>query len=575
MSSSPLNLPSNVADCHVMIRDLQAKLQAALCGEEVNVVSTDAADEIERLQQQVATQQGTITEQAETIERLQEDCELMKRSLFGSRRERFMDDDPAQLLLFDATTLEPLPPDNGEEDQDLPKQRKKRTSKGRQKRVFSEFIRREEERLELKEDEIPEEMRNNPKARRFFKKIGERVELLPMQIKIVEQYQEVIALDEEDGTTSFAAAKRPLSLFSSFASPSLLAYLTVSRFADHLPYYRIEDILGRTHFHVDRSTQCRWMSRAGMCVTPLIDLMCQRTLLSSVMAVDETPVRELAPGGCQKGYLWTAVGDRGHPYDCFFYTSDRRSIGPETFLEGYQGYLLSDAYVGYERIGKHWPGVFKASCWIHARRKFEASHILGPTDTTTTAMAYFRRLFDIEDLCREMSDEDRLATRQKHSEPLVKSFHDWMQQQYVGLLPKSKLLNAMNYMLNRWESFTRFLESGAVHMDSNLAERSLKYPILGRKAWLFVGNPEAGETAAKLFTLTKSCNRHRIDPFAYLHDVYTRLPMISEDELPALLPDNWIKDHPQHLIQERVQEAINRARRAREERAWRRSLRAG
>ena len=143
------------------------------------------------------------------------------------------------------------------------------------------------------------------------------------------------------------------------------------------------------------------------------------------------------------------------------------------------------------------------------------------------------------------------------------------------MLPKSKLLGAINYMLKRWDSFTRFLESGAIPMDSNLAERSLKYPILGRKAWLFVGNPEAGETAAKLFTLTKSCNRHRIDPFAYLQDVYTRLPMLSEAELPLLLPDNWIKDHPQHLMDKRVQEAIDRARRTREQRAWRRSLRTG
>ncbi len=116
------------------------------------------------------------------------------------------------------------------------------------------------------------------------------------------------------------------------------------------------------------------------------------------------------------------------------------------------------------------------------RRKFEACHILGATDATTTAMAYFRRLFDIEELCREMSDEDRLDVRQKHSRPLVESLYDWMVQQSVGLLPKSKLLGAINYMLKRWDSFTRFLESGAIPMDSNLAERSLKYPILGRNA---------------------------------------------------------------------------------------------
>ena len=107
-------------------------------------------------------------------------------------------------------------------------------------------------------------------------------------------------------------------------------------------------------------------------------------------------------------------------------------------------------------------------------------------------------------------------------------------------------------------------------MDNNAAERALKYPILGRKAWLFFGNQTAGETAAKLFTLTKTCNRHRIDPFAYLQDVYARLPTTSPEELPLLLPDRWIEDHPQHLIQQRVQEALDRAQRTRERRAERR-----
>jgi transposase len=302
-----------------------------------------------------------------------------------------------------------------------------------------------------------------------------------------------------------------------------------------------------------------------------VDLMWERALLSGVLGMDETPVMELGgPGRTLKGYLWAGVGDASHPYDCFFYSSDRRIIRAESILTGYQGYLVADAYVAYERIGELWPGVVKASCWVHGRRKFDACHHLGATDQTKTALSYFRKLFDIEDLYRQSSDEVRLAARREKSAPIVEAFHDWLQSERLRQLPKAMLSGAINYMLNRWESFTRFLESGAVPMDNNGAERALKYPILGRKAWLFVGNPTAGETAAKLFTLTKTCNRLRIDPFAYLQDVYARLPTMSPDELPQLLPDHWIKDHPQHLIQQRVQEALDRAQRAREQRAERR-----
>jgi len=569
MTSPHHKLPDDLQSCHALIVQLQAELHAATTRiETLQSEATDAAAHNAHLEALLAGYQETIADQQQTIDNLAADNALLKRSLFGCRRERYTDN-PAQGLLFDATT--PDTPELDAENEERKKKKKKRTSKGRQRRVFPEFLPREEQRLCLNPEDIPEAMRDNPNVRRFFKKVGETLELIPMQLKVVEQFQEVIVLDQPDETTTMVAAPRPASLINSFAGPSLWAYLTVSRFADHLPYYRLEDILGRSGFRIDRSTQWRWMRGLAQGVTPLVDLMWELTLQSAVLGMDETPVMELGgPGRTLKGYLWTGVGDAKHPYDCFFYSSDRRSIRPETVLAGFQGYLTADAYVAYERIGALWPGVFKASCWVHGRRKFEACHHLGPTEQTKTAMAYFRRLFDIEDLYRTCGDELRLAARLEKSKPIVESFHEWLESERLRQLPKSKLMGAINYMLNRWESFTRFLESGAVPMDNNAAERALKYPILGRKAWLFFGNQTAGETAAKLFTLTKTCNRHRIDPFIYLQDVYARLPTMSPHELPSLLPDRWIKEHPQHLVSQRVYEALDRAQRARERRAERR-----
>jgi len=577
MTSPGPDLPNDIASCHALIEQLRAELQVA--SQQIDEMKSmglqEAAARLAHLEALLAEDHETIADLEQTIKNLMEDNALLKRSLFGPRRERFIDD-PAQALLFDAETLEAAsqpPQEQQEESESLDpeeEETKKRSSQGRRRRVFPDFLPREEEKYFLEEEEIPEEMRDNPNARRFFKKIGERIEIVPLQMKVVERYQEVIALDQPDETTAMVSAKRPTPLIQSFAGPSVWAYLTTCRFADHLPYYRIEDILGRGGFRLDRSTQWRWMRELAQGVTPLVGLMWDRALMSACLTVDETPVKELALGGTLTGYFWTGVGDATHPYDCFFYSSDRRSIRPETFLSGYEGYLLSDAYVGYERIGELWPGVFKASCWVHGRRKFEECHHLGATQQTRTALAYIRQLFEIEDMYRECSDEVRLAARQAMSKPIVEAFQEWLLEERSRQLPKSKLLGAINYMLNRWDSFTRFLESGAIPMNSNCAERSVKYPILGRKAWLFVGNQEAGETAAKLFTLTKTCNRHRIDPFAYLQDVYARLPTTSPEELPALLPDRWIKEHPQHIIQQRVQEAIDRARRTRERRAARR-----
>ena len=563
--------PDDLKSCRALIEQLLTELHAAMEQiarlESATAKSRDAAAEIAHLEELLARYQATITEQEQTIERLASDNTLLKRALFGSRRERFVDD-PTQMLLFDSTPLESPPPD--EEKEQLPKPTKTRTSNGRQRRVFPDFLQREEQRFHLNPEDIPEEMRGNPNARRFFKKIGQSLEVIPLQLKVIEQFQEVIVLDQPDATATIIGAWRPIPLIKSFAGASLLAYLTVSRFADHLPYYRQEDILSLSGFRIDRSTQWRWMRGLARGVTPLVDLMWERALRSNMLGVDETPVMELGgPGRTLNGYLWCGVGDANHPYDCFAYTSDRRSIRAESLLAGFEGYLTSDAYVAYERIGQLWPGVFKSSCWVHARRKFEACHHLGKTTATRTAMQYFQELFRIEELIRDSSEEARLAARREKSQPIVEAFHEWLHAERLRQVPKSKLAGAINYMLPRWESFTRFLESGAVPMDNNAAERALKYPILGRKAWLFFGNKSAGETAAKLFTLPKTCNRHRIDPFAYLQDVYARLSTMSPDELPSLLPDHWIQDHPEHLIHARVQEALDRAQRARKQPAER------
>lgn len=127
-------------------------------------------------------------------------------------------------------------------------------------------------------------------------------------------------------------------------------------------------------------------------------------------------------------------------------------------------------------------------------------------------------------------------------------------------------------MINRWDAFERYLEHGAIPIDNNRAEAALKYPVIGRKGWLFFGNEQGGATAATLFTLTKSCNRHCIDPYAYLRDVYTRLPTIDHSKLETLLPDRWLEEHPEHRIQERADEARQRADRKRKRRHARRRL---
>jgi transposase len=215
---------------------------------------------------------------------------------------------------------------------------------------------------------------------------------------------------------------------------------------------------------------------------------------------------------------------------------------------------------------------------VLVRRKFEELHALGPTTQTATAMGYFWRLFDIEDELRELSDDERHAQRQLRSRPLLNEFKTWMDQQLATLRPKHDLRRAINYMTTRWECFERFLDSGDIPFDNNASEQAVKNPVIGKKNWLFFGSPAGGHAAAIFYTLTATCRRLKIDPYAYLKDVFERLPILMQHEpnpdvmtlLVPLLPDHWLAEHPESQLQIRTNEANTKSAARRSRRTRRR-----
>jgi transposase len=206
----------------------------------------------------------------------------------------------------------------------------------------------------------------------------------------------------------------------------------------------------------------------------------------------------------------------------------------------------------------------------HARRKFESLVVEGPHPQATWILTEIQKLYDIEDRAREMTDEGRLALRQIESRPIVESIKCWLDERDQQELPRSPLREGVNYLNKRWEVFTRFLEDGAIRLDNNCTEAAIKGPVMGKKAWLFFGNEQGGQTAAALFTVMMTCKRHSIDAQAYLVDVLRRIKTASPEELESLLPDRWIEQHPKARVRQRVQESHAAAHRKRQRRAARR-----
>jgi len=567
MPNRRIELPHTVAECHTVILDLHAildeleyrlaQLERELYGHRRERFIENDGDE--------ARTSGEVEPSKHGDQQPSLDSDSVTPALDPSSADRSSDSTPAVPALSDDPPAPTTPP--------------QRTSNGRRPRLIDPATPRQKVYHPLHQEEVPPEIWSHPHARRFYRFVREEVEMPQRSLRILEHYQEVIVLEDPstlETTMASAAVPEPL-LDRCYAAPSLLAYVAVSRFADHLPYYREEDILRRSGLSIHRSTQWRWMRGLSKLLLPVANLIRGRLRLAHILGIDETPVPILDPNlvHTRTAYLYAQYGDDTQPYVGYYFAPHKTRANIEPMLTGFHGTLQSDAYICYELItGASLDQIKAAACWAHGRRKFEPLVANGPHPQASWILRQIRQLYDIEDRAAEMTNEERLALRQAESRPVVEAIASWLQERHERERPRSLLRKGVNYFRNRWEAFTRFLEDGAIPIDNNRTEAVIKGPVMGKKAWLFLGNEAAGETAAILYTLTMSCRRHSIDPSAYLLDVMTRIRQVSPDDLESLLPDHWIQSHPEARLTQRAAESHAARHRKRTRRAERRRAKA-
>ena len=107
-------------------------------------------------------------------------------------------------------------------------------------------------------------------------------------------------------------------------------------------------------------------------------------------------------------------------------------------------------------------------------------------------------------------------------------------------LPRSALAKACGYLLNHWDVLVAHCDHGISRLDNNLVENAIRSSAIGKKNWLFIGHPDAGDRSAIIYSIVVSCERYGIDPLAYVTDMLRRLPALkNKDDIDALLPANW------------------------------------
>jgi transposase len=324
----------------------------------------------------------------------------------------------------------------------------------------------------------------------------------------------------------------------------LLTQVLISKYEDHLPLYRQEKIYHQRHgVNLSRQTLCGWVEAAADWLSPIYREMKAGLVAGDYLQADETPIRYLDPdvkGKSQQGWLWTYSHPAGDVV--FEWHISRSREGPREFLKTFTGKLQTDGYGVYESLARERGGELTLiGCWAHARRGVHEA--LGESRAAAWLVGQIGQLYAVEKQLREQNagPQLRAAMRAWQSRPILMRLRRALEVVRRRVLPKSLLGQAVDYILARWEALNRYVADGRLAIDNNACENSIRPTAVGKKNFLFIGHPEAGQRSAVIYSVLGSCRRHGINPAEYLQDVFERLPKAKTSEVKSLTPAAWAK----------------------------------
>jgi transposase len=396
----------------------------------------------------------------------------------------------------------------------------------------------------------PAEVQAQPEA---FEQIGEErtfeVEITPPQLTKREIVRPKYKAKADRAQAPVVAPAPARVVPGGHASAGLIAWVCVSKYLDHLPLYRQEQMLARWGAAIPRASLCEWIRIAAEWLQPIYRRMHAHLLSGDYLQADETPIQchdpDAGKGAVGQGYLWLISRPGGDVV--FDWKLSRRHGELSGLVRNFAGVLQADGYEAYDAHAAARPEVIRVGCWAHARRKFAEAQREDP-QAVRVALKLIGRLYRYE---REWDEADAQAQHRRDvaMRARLRAVHfarslSWLHALALALRakhrPKSGLGLAAGYLLGQWPTLVRHVEHGQTRLDNNLVENAVRPTKLGLKNWLFVGHPEAGQRSAILYSIIVSCLRHGVEPLAYLRDVLTRLPtMTNQDDFDALMPSRW------------------------------------
>jgi len=540
---------------------------------EATLSQPDLAQRVVRLEELLAQSQAQVQALVAENQLLRQKLEALIRRYFGHTKNEGLDPAQLEMLLLGLTPKVATPEPAAKTTTAAPRTNSPRPAP---RSGIPEDL------PTVREVLLPEEVKANPEA---FRQIDELVtkELdweaakfywrhivrpkfvrkdsaatpSPVVPKATPPAQDLVAVVRIDPLEVFVAALPPRLIEKGLPGVGLLVHLLLSRFEDHLPYYRLEKIFRERHgVPLTRQSMVDWTEQLATWFQPIYRQMIVELFAGGYLQADETPMRYLdreEPGRSCQGYMWVFGRPRGNVI--FEWQTSRGREGPKAFLAGFKGKLQTDGYQVYRSLvlerneplvarGQP-PELILFSCWAHSRRKFHEAK-----DHDRRAAWFIKQiglLYGLEKRLRQRKAGPQLrqAARSAEAAMILERIKKGLDRIGPKVLPQSLLGKAIAYTLDLWPELNRYVDHGEVEIDSNLLENSIRPTAVGKKAFLFIGHPEAGWRSAVIYSIMGTCRRYQINPAMYLQDVLSRLPSLKTSAIPSLTPQAWAKTHPE------------------------------
>lgn len=483
---------------------------------------------------------------------------ILQKMVFGPKSEKAVFIHPDQLSLFE--DKEHQKTEVKEEKVIVPlHERKKRKKRGTGKDLP----------IVLRIIDLPEKEKIGPDGKPKIK-IGhvdtDKVEYSPEQLYIYRirrlKYINASEVGNTQNTTFSMPSLPPEIAPKSIFTPSLLAYLIVTKFLDALPLNRMERRFKRYGYLLSRATMVNGLLKVAKKCEVLVDLLLKEIQSGTFLLMDETSCQVHGEHGREnksKSWIWVMYGGPPEkPIFIYKYHTERSQKIPLLYLRDYKGFLQTDGFDGYEAVAKL-PDIMHVICWVHARRFFADAlkQSQKKDNLAAEAIELINQLFKIEKRLRaeKLSAEAFLAKRKVETLSVFNNIEVWILKNKDAVSPTSLVGRGIRYISERWAKLIKYTECAHLTPSTNRVESIIRTAVIGRKNYLFFGSPRGAYAGMTFYSLIETARANGLEPSKYLKYIFTRLPYAStEEEYKKLLPQYLDADDYNQFDMEKASE---------------------